>query len=135
MASRCSNRCSSASASDRERTALRPYPTLNPCLSMSAEQKPSRNEDEYFAKLNAELIKERRASLDAARAQSDRKAHQMKCPKCGGDLKEMEHHNVKVDQCTDCKGIWLDVGEIELLEHAHESGITRFFSSMFGRRG
>jgi uncharacterized protein len=102
---------------------------------MSAEQKPSRNEDEYFAKLNAELIKERRASLDAARAQSDRTAHQMKCPKCGGDLKEMEHHNVKVDQCTDCKGIWLDVGEIELLEHAHESGITRFFSSMFGRRG
>jgi len=102
---------------------------------MSAEQKPSRNEDEYFAKLNAELIKERRASLDAARAQSDREAHYMKCPKCGGTLKEMEHHHVKVDQCTDCGGVWLDVGEIELLEHAHESGVTRFFSSMFGRRG
>jgi len=102
---------------------------------MSAEQKPSRNEDEYFAKLNAELIKARRASLDAARAQGDRKAHYMKCPKCGGDLKEMEHHHVKVDQCVDCAGVWLDVGEIELLEHAHESGVTRFFSSMFGRRG
>jgi uncharacterized protein len=102
---------------------------------MSAEQKPSRNEDEYFAKLNAELIKERRASLDAARAKSDRKAHYMKCPKCGGELKEMEHHHVKVDQCADCGGVWLDVGEIELLEHAHESGVTRFFSSMFGRRG
>ena len=102
---------------------------------MAAEQKPSRNEDEYFAKLNAELIKERRAALDAERAQSVRKAHLMKCPKCGGDLKEMEHHHVKVDQCTDCKGVWLDVGEIELLEHAHESGVSRFFSSMFGRRG
>ena len=102
---------------------------------MSAEQKPSRNEDEYFAKLNAELIKERRASLDAVRAQSARKAHHMKCPKCGGELKEMEHHHVKVDQCADCGGVWLDVGEIELLEHAHESGVTRFFSSMFGRRG
>ena len=101
---------------------------------MATEEKPSRNEEEYFAKLNAELIKERRASLDAARSQTERKAHYMKCPKCGGELKEVEHHQVKVDQCSDCKGVWLDAGEIELLEHAHESGVTRFFSSMFGRR-
>lgn len=102
---------------------------------MATEEKPSRNEEEYFAKLNAELIKERRASLDAARSQTDRKAHFMKCPKCGGDLKEVEHHHVKVDQCTDCKGVWLDAGEIELLEHAQDSGVTKFFGSMFGRRG
>ena len=36
---------------------------------MATEEKPSRNEDEYFAKLNAELIKERRAALDTARSQ------------------------------------------------------------------
>ena len=102
---------------------------------MPTEEKPSRNEEEYFAKVNAELIKERRAMLDAARAQTDRKAHYMKCPKCGGDLKEIEHHNVKVDRCTDCHGVWLDAGEIEMLEHAHDSGVTRFFGSMFGRRG
>jgi hypothetical protein len=102
---------------------------------MAIEEKPSRNEEEYFAKLNAELIKERRAALDQARAQSERRAHYMKCPKCGGDLQEVEHHHVKVDRCPDCGGVWLDAGEIELLEHAHESGVTRFFSSMFGRRG
>jgi uncharacterized protein len=101
---------------------------------MATEDKPSRNEDEYFAKLNAELIKERRASLDAARAQVDRKSHYMKCPKCGGDLKEIEHHQVKVDQCVDCHGVWLDAGEVELFEHASDSGVTRFFSSMFRRR-
>jgi hypothetical protein len=101
---------------------------------MATEEKPSRNEEEYFAKLNAELIKERRASLDAARAQSDRKAHYMKCPKCGGDLKEVEHHHVKVDRCVDCHGVWIDAGEIELFEHASDNGVTRFFSSMFGRR-
>lgn len=101
---------------------------------MPTEEKPSRNEEEYFAKLNAELIKERRAELDRARAQNARQAHFMKCPRCGGDLKEVEHHNVKVDRCVDCGGVWLDAGEVELLEHAHESGVTRFFSSMFGRR-
>ena len=102
---------------------------------MSTEEKPSRNEEEYFARLNAELIKERRASLDAARSQTERNSHYMKCPKCGGDLKEIEHHHVKVDRCNDCKGVWLDAGEIELLEQAQGSGGSSFFGSLFGRRG
>lgn len=98
------------------------------------DEKPSRNENEYFAKLDAELIKERRSALDLARSKMERAAHYMKCPRCGAELKEIEHHNVKIDQCTECNGVWLDPGEIELLEHAHETGVTRFFSSMFGRR-
>jgi uncharacterized protein len=101
---------------------------------MPTEEKPSRNEEEYFAKLNAELIKERRAALDKARAQSARQSHFMKCPRCGGDLEEMEQHHVKIDRCVDCHGVWLDAGEVELLEHANDNGVTRFFSSMFGRR-
>jgi len=99
---------------------------------MATEEKPSRNEEEYFAKVNAELIRERRALLDAARSKIARQAHYMKCPKCGGDLKEFEHHQVKVDQCSDCNGVWLDAGEIEMLEHAQKSGL-KFFSSMFRR--
>jgi hypothetical protein len=102
---------------------------------MATEEKPSRNEEEYFAKVNAELIKERRAALDVARAQTERKAHYMKCPKCGADLQEVEHHHVKVDRCPECKGVWLDAGEIEMIEHASESGGKGFFGSMFGRRG
>lgn len=102
---------------------------------MASEEKPSRNEEEYFAKLNAELIKERRAALDVARSQTQRSAHYMKCPKCGADLVEVEHHHVKVDRCPDCHGVWLDAGEIELLEHASAGGVSRFFGSMFGRRG
>ena len=34
---------------------------------MATDEKPSRNEDVYFAKLDAELIKEQRARLDAER--------------------------------------------------------------------
>ena len=101
---------------------------------MPTDEKPSRNENEYFARLDAELIKERRSALDLARSKMERAAHYMKCPRCGGELQEIEHHDVKIDQCTECKGVWLDAGEIELLEHAHDTGVTRFFSSMFGRR-
>jgi len=102
-------------------------------------EKPSENEEEYFGRQEIErkrkLADERQAKVQVEERERAQALHFMKCPKCGGDLEEMEHHHVKVDQCTDCKGVWLDVGEIELLEHAHESGVTRFFSSMFGRRG
>jgi len=100
---------------------------------MSTEEKPSRNEEEYFARVNAEFINERRASLDAARSSIERKSHYMKCPKCGGDLKEIEYHHVKVDRCVDCKGAWLDADEVALLEDLRDSGVMQFFSSMFGR--
>jgi ribosomal protein L37AE/L43A len=99
------------------------------------EEKPSRNEDEYFVKLDAELIKARRAKLDEERKKQERSAHYMKCPKCGADLVEREMNHVKVDQCTECEGIWLDKGEIELLVHTEEaSGVSRVIRDLLGVR-
>ena len=86
------------------------------------EETPSRNEDEYFAKQDAELIKQMRAKLDADRMQAERKQSFMKCPKCGGDLREEDIGNVKVDVCEDCKGMWLDAGELDLLRQVQKSG-------------
>lgn len=83
---------------------------------MATEEKPSRNEGEYFAKLDAELLKERRARLDAERLKQERISHYNKCPKCGCDLEVRDHHGVKIDQCTECSGIWLDKGELEMIE-------------------
>ena len=99
---------------------------------MPTDEKPSRNEDEYFAKLDAELMKERRARLDAERAKSDRSMHYMKCPKCGGDLKERSFHHVKIDVCQDCHGTWLDHGELEILSHVERSEFSRFIGGLFG---
>ena len=101
---------------------------------MSTDEKPSRNEEEYFAKQNLELLREHRARLDAERARTERRQNLMKCPKCGGDLVEREHHHVKIDQCTDCKGIWLDAGELEQLERAGNTGISSVLGSLFGHR-
>ena len=96
---------------------------------MATDEKPSRNEEEYFARLNAELIKERRASLDAARAQTDRKAHYMKCPKDGYDLSSSEFHGVQIETCTHCSGIWLDAGELQMLAHEQRQALmTRVIS-------
>ncbi|MEX2177573.1 MAG: zf-TFIIB domain-containing protein [Gemmatimonadaceae bacterium] len=89
-----------------------------------SEDQPSRNEDEFFAKQDAELLKEMRAKLDAERAQQERKAHFMKCPKCGADLAEQARGDVHVDVCPDCGGMWLDAGELELLKQVDRSSKT-----------
>jgi hypothetical protein len=83
---------------------------------MATEEKPSRNEDEYFARLDADLMKERRARLDSEREKAERTSHYNKCPRCGIDLTEVAHNGVKIDQCGECGGIWLDKGELEMIE-------------------
>ena len=40
---------------------------------------------------------------------------QMTCPKCHGEMRVYERSGVTVDQCTECRGIFLDRGELEKL--------------------
>jgi uncharacterized protein with PIN domain len=96
------------------------------------DYKPTKSEDEYFVKRDAELIKEQRARLDAERAKQERMSHFMRCPKCGGQLVELEYHHMKIDRCQDCGGIWLDKGEMEMLEHVDQSNVRSFVRTMFG---
>ena len=59
--------------------------------------KPSQNEDEYFAKRDAEWMKARRAELDRAEAAAANANKALKCPRCGNALTERDFHNVKLD--------------------------------------
>lgn len=90
--------------------------------SRHSSDQPSRNEDEYFAKQDAELIKQMRSKLDKERDAQERKAHYMKCPKCGADLAEQAYGDVKVDVCGECGGMWLDAGELDLMRQVEKSG-------------
>lgn len=74
--------------------------------------KPSQNEEEYFARRDAEWMRERRAELDKQQAND---AKTIKCPRCGSALVEREFQNVKLDACANCKGVWFDAGELELI--------------------
>ena len=98
---------------------------------MTSPEKPSRNEDEYFVKQDAELIKAHRARLDAERQAAERRAHYMKCPKCGADLLETDFHQVKVDVCPDCNGMWFDGGEIDLIARVQENAVGGFIRDLF----
>ena len=44
----------------------------------------------------------------------------MTCPKCHGEMRSYERNGVTVDQCGDCRGIFLDRGELERLVDAEQ---------------
>ena len=96
---------------------------------MSDYDKPSRAEDEYFAKQELERRKQwaKEQSAKMATAEKDRlkQLHYMKCPKCGMDMSTIELQGVSVDQCPSCGGIFFDKGEIdEMLKAEKSSGIV-----------
>ena len=37
------------------------------------------------------------------------------CPKCGITMREREKGDVIIDICPQCRGVWLDAGELEKL--------------------
>jgi Zn-finger nucleic acid-binding protein len=85
-------------------------------------------EKEALAKLRAELDAKRKASQQS----SERIAHWMRCPKCGGQMEEKALENVMVDQCTKCQGVFFDAGELQLLIDHSKSGGT-LLTRLFGR--
>jgi Zn-finger nucleic acid-binding protein len=54
----------------------------------------------------------------------------LSCPKCGANMRSYERNGVVVEQCTECRGLFLDRGELERLVDAE----SRFYDSE-GDRG
>ena len=94
---------------------------------MSEFDKPSKAEDEYFARQEIEKrkkwAKEQSAKMAVEEKEKLKQLHYMKCPKCGMDLATIELHGVQVDRCPNCNGTWFDAGEIEQLTSPKNSGL------------
>jgi len=88
------------------------------------QEKPSRNEDEYFVKYDSDLVQRLREQQDAERVRAERAQHYMKCPRCGASLQEVKYENAIVDVCAECKGMWLDAAEAEIIQHTFQSKNT-----------
>lgn len=46
---------------------------------------------------------------------NQRESVSLTCPKCQGEMRTYERSGVLIDRCDDCRGIFLDRGEIERL--------------------
>ena len=105
---------------------------------MSGITEPSgySHEDATFKKQEQEALAKIRAELDAKRQQaaagSQKAAHWMCCPKCGGKMAEKRFESVMIDECTACGGIYFDKGELDILIK-HEKSSGGVLGRLFGR--
>jgi len=94
--------------------------------------KPSEKEDEYFARLEFERRKKEEEDRQGEMAEEEKsrlkELHYMHCPKCGMNLIEIDYRGIKVDKCSSCSGIWLDAGELELIDEREKGFIGKLFS-------
>jgi hypothetical protein len=88
-------------------------------------------EDDYFRKLDQELMVALREKNAEEIEQAIRTYTRMRCPKCGEPLEATLDHRTLVDACPGCGGIWLDKGEWEGLVGPKEDGwLQRLFAGL-----
>lgn len=100
-----------------------------------SSDKPTKTEDEYFAREDAEKAKRLKERLKKELIEEQkgniRGLCYMKCPKCGGDLTEIIFRGIRIDRCSSCDGVWLDNGELEKLAGPEEKSTIREIIGMF----
>lgn len=97
--------------------------------------KPSKTEDEYFAKEDAEKKKRLQKKVKEERAHEERESTRdiwhMTCPKCGAKLSEIVFRGIKIYKCSECNGVWLDDGELQKLAGPEEKSVINEFLKLF----
>jgi hypothetical protein len=93
--------------------------------------KPSEREEEYIARVEFEKKKrseeEKHKSLAKEEKLRLKELHNMRCPKCGMGLIEIDYKGIKVDKCSECEGVWLDAGELDAVSRLEKSGLDKLF--------
>lgn len=99
--------------------------------------KPSTPEEEFFARQEHErkrgLVLAREERLQAEERRALKEQHWMRCPKCGMELIEIDHLGHKVDQCSSCRGLWLDADEVHAFAKPAEGWSLGRIQEIFGR--
>ncbi|HVF86913.1 MAG TPA: zf-TFIIB domain-containing protein [Pyrinomonadaceae bacterium] len=79
-------------------------------------------EEEYFRRKEQEALEKLRAEKSAHEEAPDASLTVLTCPRCHVPLVEVTYTDVKIDRCTNCKGWWLDAGELEQLTTREDPG-------------
>lgn len=95
--------------------------------SLSDQEQRAREE---LARQRA-AVQSRQSQISSGEREQLRRLHWMRCPKCGGELSEVQFRSVKIDKCFSCNGVYLDDGELEQLtgKPGWLESMLRFFQS------
>ena len=94
-------------------------------LGDKLRKKQLAEEDTYFAQQD-------RAKLEKLKQQAVSQTAQLgMCPRCFVKMTQREHHQVQIDECPNCGGLWLDKGELQtLIEREDESWASHWLRSV-----
>ena len=105
------------------------FSTHDPIEALNRSERAQ--EDDYFRKLDQELIVALREKSAEEIEQAIQTYTHMRCPKCGEPLTSTLECRVTIDACPGCGGRWLDKGEWEGLVGSKEHGwLRRFFAGL-----
>ena len=86
-------------------------------------------EDQYFAERDRKLVEELH---HAKEAEAGKATGLMRCPKDRTQLQQHSHHDVTVEECPSCHGMWLDYGELQAMAGKENDGwIARWLRREF----
>ena len=56
----------------------------------------------------------------------------MKCPNCNVNLAITDRNNVEIDYCPECRGVWLDRGELDKIIERSSQSVPNSRSDSYG---
>jgi len=99
--------------------------------------KPTQSEAEYYAREEFDRRKtleiDKRTAMEAEEKKQQQELHYMRCPKCGMQLIEIDYRGIEIDKCSECEGVWLDAGELQVVSKMEKRGLEMLFSVFTGK--
>ncbi len=103
---------------------------FNPHDPLAELQRAERGqENDYFHKLDQELLKVLRDKSAEEAEQAIRQYTRMRCPRCGELLETKPYRRSTIAACPGCEGIWLDKGAWEGFVGPH-GWLQRFLTGL-----
>lgn len=99
-------------------------------------KKPSKNEEQYFRRLElehrVEEARRRRIEEERKAREREKEMYRNHCPDCGTMLEAMELAESQAKRCPECRGVWLDqeVFEAVVPREDHEEALSEMFRAM-----
>jgi uncharacterized paraquat-inducible protein A len=85
-------------------------------------------EEAYFHKVNQALLAALRQQDMTKLKQTRQQYEHRRCPRCGKPLQEASYHHLQVQECPNCRGIWL--GQ-DVLQKSRESKEGNWLQRLF----